>query len=69
MKIATNIRKPKDMGFQLILNDSGNIIGVNLLCKSKILIKKRFDNPVLITNKQEENDLVNRVFSDSIVNR
>lgn len=64
MKIATKIRCAKDVGFQLILDDSYLVIGVNLLCNKKILLKKRFDKAIHIKSQLEETALVNQVFCE-----
>jgi hypothetical protein len=49
MILATNIKSAKDFGFQLILNESKFVVGVNLLCNRKILIKKRFNGAIQIS--------------------
>ena len=64
-----SIRRPVDIGYQLILNESYYVLGVNLLCKDKVLIKKRFDNAIEVKSQQEETELVNRVFIESITDR
>lgn len=61
IKLATCTRKCEDFSFQLILNENGLVIGVNLLCENKILIKKRFDSVVPINSKKDELRLVNEV--------
>ncbi len=66
MKIATNIKKISNVGFQLILDDSSSVIGVNLLCDKKILLKKRFNVAIKINNSTEEMELVNQVIIESI---
>ncbi len=66
MKLATNIIRSSDMGYQLIFNDSFWVLGINLLIKDKVLIKKRFNNAIEIISKQEETELVNRVFIETI---
>lgn len=63
MKLATNTRKMADVGFQLILEDS-HLIGVNLLLKKKILLKKRFNQPIIINTEQEEKMVLEQVFCD-----
>ena len=68
MKLALNIKRPIDIGYQLILNESYWVLGINLLCKDKVLIKKRFDNAIEVKSQQEETELVNRVFTESITN-
>jgi hypothetical protein len=66
MKLATNIKKISNVGFQLILDDSSSVIGVNLLCDKKILLKKRFNVAIKIKNSIEEKELVNQVIIESI---
>ena len=61
MILATNIKSVKGFGFKLILDDSKFVVGVNLLCNKKILIKKRFKEARFITNQNEEIDIVNQV--------
>jgi CRISPR/Cas system-associated protein Cas7 (RAMP superfamily) len=68
MKLAMNIKRPLDIGYQLILNESYWVLGINLLCKEKVLIKKRFENAVKINSQLEEMELVNQVFIESIAN-
>lgn len=64
MIIATNIRKAECIGFQLILDEKMKVIGINLLCNNKILVKKRFDNALAIKNKAAENEFVNQIFTE-----
>jgi hypothetical protein len=64
MIIATNIRHAESLGFQLILDENLMVIGVNLLCNNKILIKKRFNIALTIKSKVAENELVNRVITE-----
>jgi hypothetical protein len=68
MKIATGIKKSNDFGFQLIINEDGMVMGVNLLCKNKVLVKKRFDSALTVCNKKEELELVNQVLIESLKN-
>jgi len=64
MMLATNIKSAKDFGFQLILNESKLVVGVNLLYNKKILIKKRFNESIIINNQIEELELVNQVIME-----
>ena len=68
MKIATGIKKSNDFGFQLIINEDGMVMGVNLLCKNKVLVKIRFDSALTVCNKKEELELVNQVLIESLKN-
>lgn len=63
MKLATNIKTANDFGVQLILNESGLVIGINLLCEKRILVKHRFSDAIEITSISEENKLVNKVLT------
>ena len=66
MKLAMNIKRPLDIGYQLILNDSYRVMGINILCKEKVLVKKRFDDAIEINSLLKETELVNRVFIETI---
>lgn len=61
IKLATKPEKCKDLESQLIINEAGLILGVNLICNNKILIKKRFDVAITLNNKIEEQQLINKV--------
>ena len=67
MKLATNIKKIDDFGFQLIIENS-EVLGVNILISKKILVKKRFEIPVSINSKKEEIQLVNSVIIEILKN-
>lgn len=64
MKLATNIKSVKEFGFQLILDETKFVIGVNLLYNKKILIKKRFTESIVIINQTAEKELVNKVIME-----
>lgn len=66
MNLATNIIQATDIGYQLVFNDSFRVLGINLLIKDKILIKKRFNNAIEIVSKQQEIALVHRIFIETI---
>ncbi len=66
MKVATNIKRINDFGFQLILNEASQVEGVNLLNGKKILVKKRFAKAIKIMNEVEEKKLVNKVIADCL---
>ena len=53
MKIATQITYTQKIGYQLILNDQKQIIGINLILYKKILSKKRYDNPLHMSSQNE----------------
>lgn len=61
MTLATCVQKITDLGFQTILNNEGLVIGVNLVCKNKIFLKKRFEIPRNIRSKEAENEMVNNI--------
>lgn len=67
MMLATNIKSAKDFGFQLILNESKFVVGINLLYNKKILIKKRFNVSIIINNQNEELELVNQVIMECFI--
>ena len=67
MKLATNIKKATDFGFQLILNESGLVIGINLLCEKRILVKHRFSDAIEIGSVREENKLVNKLLANYLL--
>lgn len=63
MKIATNIKSIKEVGAQLIIENQ-SVVGVNILFGKKILLKKRFEYPVVVKDVKEENLLIKKVFVD-----
>lgn len=61
MKIATNIKHASDFGFQLIIDDSNLISGINLYCGKQMLVKHKFPESISISNLTEEKKLVNGI--------
>ena len=64
MKIATNVKKLDEFGFQIILNESNQVMGINLLLKQKIILKHRFKKARETRNSQEERELVRQVLME-----
>jgi hypothetical protein len=61
MKIATNIKKAKDFGFQLVIDERNLISGVNLYCGKQMLVKHKFSELISISNLKEETNLINNI--------
>lgn len=61
MKIAVNPKKFDNFGYQIIINEDFNAIGVNFLCDKKILMKERFKQPVRINSNEDESKLVQKI--------
>ncbi len=66
MKIATNIKRLDEFGFQIILNESNQVIGINLLLKRKIMLKHRFKNARETRNSLEEKELVHKLLIERL---
>ncbi len=69
IKLATNAQKCKDFEYQLIINEKGFIMGVNLLCENKILIKKRFETLIQISSKSDEQKMVNKLIINAFAEK
>jgi len=64
MILATNVKILDEFGFQLILDDSKKLLGVNLVYKSKILTKKRFTKPKMVINFAQEKKIISEVINE-----
>lgn len=68
MKIATQPTYTQKIGYQLILDDRKQIIGINLMLDKKILSKKRYDNPLHLSSQNEINAFAKKFVKETINN-